>query len=90
MKDGRPAGRNADEIVTILTEYTKIQDANVYRTIVPNGCNPDGKVNEASLRKDFEFYKSQGLILGNVSVEQALDNSFAEAVVKELGPYKAK
>jgi NitT/TauT family transport system substrate-binding protein len=90
LKDSRLAGRNADEIVTILTEYTTIQDPNVYRTIVPNGCNPNGKVNEASLRKDFEFYKSQGLIEGNVSVEQALDNSFAEAVVRELGSYKPK
>lgn len=90
LKDGKLAGRNAEEIVTILTEYTKIQDANVYRTIVPNGCNPNGKVNAASLRKDFGFYKSQGLIEGNVTVEKALDNSFAEAVVKELGPYKPK
>lgn len=90
LKDGKLAGRNAEEIVTILTEYTKIQDANVYRTIVPNGCNPNGKVNEVSLRKDFEFYKSQGLIEGNVTVEKALDNSFAEATVKELGPYRPK
>lgn len=90
LKDGKLAGRNAEEIVTILTEYTSIQDPNVYRTIVPNGCNPNGKVNEVSLKKDFEFYKSQGLIEGNVTVEQALDHSFAEAVVKELGPYKPK
>src|SRR5581483_12287449 len=53
LKDSRIAGANADEIIKILTEYTSIQDAGVYRTIVPNGCNPDGKVNEASLKKDF-------------------------------------
>jgi len=90
LKDGKLAGTNADEIVKILTEYTNIQDPNVFRTIVPNGCNPDGKVNEASLKKDFEFYKSQGLIEGNVTVEQAVDASFADAAVKELGPYKPK
>jgi NitT/TauT family transport system substrate-binding protein len=90
LKDGRIAGQNADEIIAILTEYTPVKDPNVYKTIVPNGCNPDGKVNEASLKKDFEFYKSRGLIEGNVTVEQALDSSFADAVVKELGPYKPK
>lgn len=90
LKDGRLAGRNADEIIAILTEYTSVKDANVYRTIVANGCNPNGKVNETTLKKDFEFYKSQGLIQGKVTVAQALDNSFAEAVIKELGPYKRK
>ena len=90
LKDGKLAGPNADEIIGILTEYTSIKDPNVYKTIVPHGCNPDGKVNEASLMKDFEFYKSRRLIEGNVTVEQAIDNSFADAVVKELGPYKPK
>jgi NitT/TauT family transport system substrate-binding protein len=90
LKDGKLAGPNADEIVAILTEYTSIKDPNVYKTIVPHGCNPDGKVNETSLKKDFEFYKSRGLIEGSVTVEQAVDSSFADAVVKELGPYKPK
>nr|MDP2191053.1 ABC transporter substrate-binding protein [Rhodoferax sp.] len=90
LKDGKLAGANADEIISILTEYTLIKDPDVYRTITPHGTNPDGKVNEASLKKDFQFYKEQGLIVGNVSVEQALDNSFAEAVLKELGPYSRR
>lgn len=90
LKDGKLAGPNAEEIIAILTEYTNIKDPNVYRTIVPNGCNPDGQVNAASLKKDFEFYKSQGLIEGSVSVDQTLDGAFAEAVVKELGPYKPR
>jgi len=90
LKDGKLAGPNADEIIAILTEYTAIKDPNVYKTIVPHGCNPDGKINEASLKKDFEFYKSLGLIEGNVTIEQTVDGSFADAVVKELGPYKPK
>ncbi len=90
LKDGKLAGAGADEIIAILTEYTAIKDPNVYKTSVPNGCNPDGKVNEASLKKDFEFYKSRGLIEGNVTVEQAIDSSFADAIVKELGRYKPK
>ncbi len=87
LKDGKLAGPKADEIIAILTEFTNIKDPNVYRTIVTPGNNPDGKVNEASLKKDFQFYKEQGLIEGNVSVEQVVDNSFAEAAVKELGAY---
>lgn len=87
LKDGKLAGPKADEIIAILTEFTNIKDPNIYRTIVPHGTNPDGKVNEASLKKDFQFYKEQGLIEGNVGVEQVVDNSFVEAAVKDLGPY---
>jgi hypothetical protein len=41
-----------------------------------------------SLHKDFEFYKTQGWIEGNVEVEQAVDTRFIDAAFAELGPYK--
>lgn len=87
LKDGKLAGANAAEVISILTEYTKIKDPAVYQAITPNGCNPDGHVNMASLEKDFQFFKDQGLIEGNVNVEEAVDNSFVEATLKELGTY---
>jgi NitT/TauT family transport system substrate-binding protein len=45
-------------------------------------------VYEPSLKNDLAFYKAGGQIKGKVTVEQALDNSFVEAAVKELGPYQ--
>jgi NitT/TauT family transport system substrate-binding protein len=90
LKDGKIAGPNAAEVIAILTEYTNIKDAALYRTISPQGCNPDGAVHQASLRNDLAFYKSEGQINGAVTVEQALDNSFVEAALKELGPYKPR
>jgi len=90
LKDGRLAGPNAPEVISILTEYTSIKDPNIHKAIVPNGCNPDGKVFEASLKKDLQFFKDQDLVKGDVTVEQVLDQSFADAVVKELGPYKPR
>ncbi len=90
LKDGRIAGPNANEVIGILTEYTKIKDPAVYRAITPNGCNPDGKVNVASLKKDLQFFKDEGQVTGQVAVEQVLDHSFVEAALKDLGPYKPK
>jgi len=90
LKDAKLAGPKGEEIISILTEYTPIKDRAVYRSIVCQGTNPDGKVNEATLKKDFQFYKEQGLIEGNVSVGQAVDNSFVEEVVKKLGPYSRR
>jgi NitT/TauT family transport system substrate-binding protein len=88
LKDGKIAGPNAADVIAILTEYTNIKDPAVYKTITPQGCNPDGAVHEPSLRNDLAFYKEEGQIKGNVTVEQALDNSFVEAALKDLGPYR--
>ena len=87
LKDGKLIGPNAEEVIAILLEYTSIKDANVYRSIVAHGTNPDGRVNMESLQKDFEFFQEGGLLDEKVSVAQAVDNSFVEDAVAELGPY---
>ena len=50
--------------------------------------NPDGRVNTESLAEDLEFYKQQGLITGEVKLDQLVDHSFVEGALKELGPYR--
>ncbi len=85
---GRIAGPNADEIISILTEYTPIKDPAIYRAISAQGCNPDGAVNEASLAIDLQFYKDEGHVQGSVTVEQAVDRSFVQGAIDELGHYK--
>lgn len=90
LKTGRLAGPSANEIIKILTEYTTIKDPKVYASITPNGCNPDGKLNEESLKKDLDFFRERGLIEGKVVVEQVIDHSFVAAAIKELGTYKPK
>ncbi len=87
LKDDKLAGANAAEVIAILTEYTAIKDPQVFKDITPAGIDPNGGVYVASLKKDLEFFRAQGLISGKVTVEQVLDTSFAEAAVKEMGPY---
>lgn len=86
LKDSRLAGPNAEEIISVLTEFTPIKDAQVYRTIVPNGVDPDGRINIPTLLEDFEVYKSRGWITADVKVEQVVDMSFVDAAIKDLGP----
>jgi NitT/TauT family transport system substrate-binding protein len=92
LKDGRLAGPNAKEIIDILTEYTAVKDAKIYAEITPNACDPDGNVNVATLKNDFTFFKQRGYIDAavKIGVEDVIDNSFAAAAVKQLGPYKKK
>jgi NitT/TauT family transport system substrate-binding protein len=90
LKDGKLAGPGADEIIAILNEYTRIKDPAAYREMTPFAANPDGRVNTASLKNDYDFYKQRGLITGRVAVEQVVDNSFADEAVRQLGAYQPK
>jgi NitT/TauT family transport system substrate-binding protein len=88
LKDGRLDGPNADEVIAILSAATPIKSRDIYKAITPTGINPDGRVNRASLAYDLAFYAGQGLIKGSVDLDAVLDNSFVEAALKDLGPYR--
>ena len=92
LQNGRIAGPNAKEVIAILTEYTPVKDPQIYAEITPNACDPDGHVNAATLKNDFDFFKQRGYINADVKigVSDLIDDSFAAAAVKQLGPYKKK
>lgn len=87
LAGGRLAGPNADAVVKILNDETKMDPA-VLRDIVPTGCNPDGKLNLASLRDDLAFFKAGGFIEGQVTIEQSVDTTYSADALRALGPYK--
>jgi NitT/TauT family transport system substrate-binding protein len=88
LKNGRFQGPNADEVIAILSEATPVKSRDIYQAITPTGMNPDGRVNKASLAYDLAFYGEQGLIKGSINLEEVVDLTFVEAVLKELGPYR--
>lgn len=90
MVNGRLQGPSGEELIAILAKHTVIKDPAVLRGMVMSGVNPDGRINVDSLRKDLAFFKQIGDVTGKVEVDQVVDQSFAEAAVKELGPYVAK
>ena len=85
---GRFSGPLGEKIIEILAKYTGQTDLQLLRDATPHGLNPDGGVLMPSLMKDFRFFGERGLIESDVKVEQVVDNTFAEAAVKQLGPYK--
>ena len=88
LKNGRFQGPNADEVIAILSEATPVKSRDIYQAITPTGMNPDGRVNKTSLAYDLAFYGEQGLIKGPINLEEVVDLTFVEAVLKELGPYR--
>jgi NitT/TauT family transport system substrate-binding protein len=90
LKDGHLAGPVGAEIVDIMVRYAKIKDPRIYRDMVPNGVDPDGRVNLASLQEDHDLFASLDLLKGESAVKDIVDMSFADAAVAKLGPYRRK
>jgi NitT/TauT family transport system substrate-binding protein len=91
LQDGKIAGPNAEEVISILTEYTFIKDPQVHRAITPAAIDPDGRMNERGLRNDLQFFKERKLIQDPaIGVERIIDTQYATAAAKELGPYKPR
>jgi NitT/TauT family transport system substrate-binding protein len=90
LEDGRLAGPKANEVIAILTRYTPIKDAGMFRRMVPSWVDPNGEVKVASLKKDLDFFRELGLIeKKDISVDAVVDGSFAKAAVAKLGPYRS-
>jgi len=75
-------------VIAILTATTGLKDQAAYKKLTPGSIDPDGKLNLASMRRDLQYFKDQGLIDGNVKVEDVVDESILNEVLKEIGPYK--
>ena len=57
--------------------------------MVPNGCDPDGHVDRPSLETDLAFWREQKFVENDtVEVADVVDDSFVDAALKTLGPYK--
>ena len=88
IEKGVFAGPRGDEVVAILTEYSLIKDAAVHRSFVQSAINPDGRLDPASMKMDFDIFREVGLIQGEVTVEKAVDTTFLDAAIGQLGPYR--
>jgi NitT/TauT family transport system substrate-binding protein len=90
VKDGKLAGPGAEEIVAIFTSSTNLKDADLVRNMVPFAVNPNGHINLETLKNDHAFFKQRGLVGTKISVEQLVDNSFADEAVRVLGKYQPR
>ena len=91
LKEGKYApGPKGDAVVAIMAKGLGMPTTQIRGAYV-QALDPNGKPAVESLRKDLEFFKTQGFVTDkSINVEQVLDLSLVDAAVKELGPYVAK
>jgi NitT/TauT family transport system substrate-binding protein len=82
---GTWTGPRAQELSAMLSG-TFGMDPELLRRITPTYMDPNGGVDVASLRRDYDFFAERGSLEDTVQVEQLVDTSFARRAVDELGP----
>jgi NitT/TauT family transport system substrate-binding protein len=87
---GMFVGDRGEGIIAILNEYTSVKDPAFYRSFPLAYCNPDGTLNVDSIQQDYAAFKTAGFITNDVDPAKAIDTSFLDWALKELGPYKKK
>ncbi|MFJ7934081.1 ABC transporter substrate-binding protein [Sporosarcina sp. NPDC096371] len=77
-----------DEVVEIMTKHTALKDPALWEKVNVTGLDPDGKMYIDDIKKQYDAYKANGAIRGDVDLSKAIDTSMTEKAVKEIGEYK--
>ncbi|MFD1204644.1 ABC transporter substrate-binding protein [Sporosarcina contaminans] len=79
---------NRDEIVAIMVQHTALKDPALWDKVYVTGLDPNGKMFVDDIKKQFETYKANGAIVGEIDFEKAVDTSLAEEAVEIIGEYE--
>lgn len=81
-------GENKAEIIDIMTKHTSLKDTSLWEKVFVTGLNPDGTMFLDDVLKQYNAYKENGAISGDVDFDKAVDTSVTEKAVEILGAYE--
>ncbi|TDL31377.1 transporter substrate-binding domain-containing protein [Jeotgalibacillus sp. S-D1] len=77
-----------DEIIDIMTQYTALKDAAVWDDVFVTGLDPDGKMFIDNIQEQYDMYKKNGAIKGEINFKDAINTEITEKAVKIIGEYE--
>jgi len=86
--DAYEKGKDKNEIINILTKYTRIKDASVYEKAYPVGLHPEGDLNVTSLKNDAKWFYDHGYVKKLPEIDKIVDLSLVKKAREILGPYQ--
>lgn len=81
-------GIDKDEIIEIMMKHTAMKDPELWEKVHVTGLDPDGKMFIDDIYKQYNAYKENGAIRGDVDLEKAIDTSITEEAVEVIGEYE--
>lgn len=77
-----------DEMIEIMTKYTTLKEKDVWEEVNVTGLNPNGDMFIDDIKNQFEVYKANGAIKGELNFDDSIDTSITEKAVEILGEYE--
>lgn len=77
-----------DRVIEIMTEYTALKDPEIWKDVGVTGLDPNGKMFVENITDQYEAYKENGAISGDVDLDKAVDTSLVEEVLEVIGLYE--
>jgi len=84
-----PKHANWDEFVNIMIKNTSLKDRTLYDQVGWTYESPNCSLNMATIGNNLDWYMAHGYVKDKVDLKTAVDDSYCQAAVKQLGPYKA-
>ncbi|WP_144510625.1 ABC transporter substrate-binding protein [Bacillus sp. FJAT-22090] len=81
-------GEGKEEVIDIMTKHTSLKDAALWEKVFVTGLDPDGKMFLDDIVKQYDAYKANGAISGDIDFDKAVDTSITEKAVEILGAYE--
>jgi NitT/TauT family transport system substrate-binding protein len=81
-------GIGKDEVIDIMTQHTALKDPALWEKVHVTGLDPDGKMFVDDIKKQYDTYKANGAIRGDVDLNKAIDTSITEKAVETIGEYE--
>ena len=80
-------GQEREAFIDLLTRVTPVRDRALLERVAPTWMDPNGSVNVASLQDIQRWYLDRGEMTAEVNLSRAVDASFADYAVGQLGAY---
>jgi NitT/TauT family transport system substrate-binding protein len=82
-----PKQKGRDDVIAMLIKYTTIKDRALYDQMAWQYMNPNCSVNGRAVSEDLDWYMAHGFVQERPDLSKALDDSFCQYAVSQLGPY---
>lgn len=80
-------GKDENQVIQTMMKHTALNSPSIWKKVGVTGLNPNGKMFVSNIKDQYDFYKKQGAIKGNIDFNKAIDTSIAKQAVKILGKY---
>ncbi|MBI2954055.1 MAG: ABC transporter substrate-binding protein [Chloroflexi bacterium] len=79
------AGKNKQEMVSIMNKALKLTDATLFERMTPPGLSSNGYANAKTITDDVKWLTDKGYITQPVDVSKIIDNQYVDYALKRLG-----